>query len=164
MPAHTRQSLTRATQSLLNAFSSGADTPTLLSTFTANPAPQILEHGLRQLAPFLDRPFTGQSEVKQYFTILNEHLGIESVDLDDESFWVVDTETMVVCLRGNARFVSKRTGQKWDEVFIYRIEIAEEGKEDAEGRAELKVRKYEVWADTGAAYLAMRGELEGLKA
>ncbi|KAL4800604.1 hypothetical protein BDV19DRAFT_74077 [Aspergillus venezuelensis] len=157
MPAHTRTTLISATKSLLDAFSSGADTPTLLSTFTTSPVPTIHEHGLKELAPFLGRPFTGQEQLKTYFGLLSEHLGIEDASFDREEQWAVDSESMVVALRGKARFKSIKTGQAWDEVFAYRVEIAEE-----EGSRELKVRKYEVWADTGAAYLALKGELRGL--
>ncbi|KAL4946117.1 hypothetical protein BDV06DRAFT_218641 [Aspergillus oleicola] len=162
MPQHTRASLKTATTTLLDAFSSGSSILTLQSTFTTTPPPTIHEHGLKELAPFLGRPFTGQNELKSYFEILNEHLGIEDASFDDENEWAVDTENMVVCLRGRARFVSKRTGEGWDEVFAYRVEVADETGEGVEGRGKLKVRKYEVWADTGAAYLAMRGKLKGL--
>lgn len=83
------------------------------------------------------------------------------MDLDEEKDWIVDTENAVVCLKGRARFVSKVTGQGWDEVFIYKISLAEEDGGE-EGKGGWKVRVYEVWADTGAAYLAARGELDGL--
>ncbi|KAL4956852.1 hypothetical protein BDW69DRAFT_64744 [Aspergillus filifer] len=154
---YSRTTLISAIKSLLDAFSSGADTPTLLSTFTTFPEPTIHEHGLKELAPFLGRPFIGQEQLKTYFGLLSEHLGIEDASFDSEDEWAVDAESMVVALRGKARFKSKKTGQAWDEIFAYMIEIAE-----GEGSNELKVRRYEIWADTGAAYLALRGELKGL--
>ncbi|KAL4778240.1 hypothetical protein BJX76DRAFT_362919 [Aspergillus varians] len=152
----TRADLTAATASLCTAFSTGADIPTLLSTFTTSPAPQIHEHGHPGLTPFLGRTFTGRDGVTDYFNILDVNLGVEEMWFDEEQSWVVDTENKVVCLRGRARFVSKVSGEKWDEVFIYRISLA------AEEEGGWKVRVYEIWADTGAAYLAGRGELRNL--
>lgn len=155
MPSYTRTSLSTATNSLLDAFSSSADLQTLLSTFTTTPSPTVHEHGLHQLAPFLGRTFTGRREVEHYFNILAEHLDIASMQFDEQRDWAVDVETGIVALKGYARFVSKRTGQGWDEVFAYRIGLAED-----EYEKKVKVRSYEVWADTGAAYLAARGELK----
>ncbi|KAL2866989.1 uncharacterized protein BJX67DRAFT_110199 [Aspergillus lucknowensis] len=151
---YSRTDLISPAKALCNAFSTAADLPTILSTFTTSPAPQVLEHGLQSLAPFLGRTFTGRDGVTKYFDILNELLGIESMSLDDEKEWVVDAKSMAVCLRGKARFVAKETGEKWDEVFLYRISLAEE-----EGGGGLKVSVYEVWADTGAAYLARKEQL-----
>ncbi|RDW86295.1 uncharacterized protein DSM5745_02937 [Aspergillus mulundensis] len=157
MPPYTRATLTNATQFLLHAFSSSSDLPTLLNTFTTSPSPTVHEHGLPQLAPFLGRTFTGRQQVEEYFNLLSEHLGIENMRFDDEKEWAVDVETGVVCLKGYARFTSKKSGQGWDEVFTYRIGLVRDEKED-----KVKVRRYEVWADTGAAYLAAKGELESL--
>ncbi|KAL4991417.1 hypothetical protein BDW68DRAFT_141683 [Aspergillus falconensis] len=156
MPSYTRTALTNATQSLLDAFSTSSDLPTILNTFTSVPPPTAHEHGLPQLAPFLGRTFTGHDQVEEYFTLLNEHLRIESMRFDDEKEWAVDLETGIVCLKGYARFVSKESKEGWDEVFIYRIVLVEDEEK------EVKVRSYEVWADTGAAYLAAKGELKSL--
>ncbi|KAL2860496.1 hypothetical protein BJX68DRAFT_261431 [Aspergillus pseudodeflectus] len=155
---YSRQDLITPTQSLLKAFATGADLPTLLSTFTTSPPPQAHEHGLQSLAPFLGRTFTGRDGITNYFNILNELLGIESMDFDDEKEWVVDAENLTVALRGKARFVAKETGEKWDETFAYRISLAEDEGEKGRGGG-LRVRVYEVWADTGAAYLARKGQL-----
>lgn len=65
----------------------------------------------------------------------------------------MDERAMAVSLRGEARFRWNETGQAWDETFAYRIGLAEEG-------GEVKVVVYEVWADTGAAYLARVGGLD----
>lgn len=157
----TRADLITGTSALCAAFSTGADIPTLLSTFTTSPTPYIYEHGLSSLAPFLGRTFRGQDGLMKYFDLLSENLGVESMDLDGEKNWIVDAENAVVCLKGRARFVSKATGQGWDEVFIYKISLAQEGG-DGNGKGGWKVRAYEVWADTGAAYLAARGKLNGL--
>ncbi|KAL4975226.1 hypothetical protein BDW66DRAFT_75014 [Aspergillus desertorum] len=154
MPIYSRTTLTKATQSLLDPLSTSSDLPTLLNAFTTVPAPTAHEHGLSQLAPFLGRTFTGRDQVEEYFTLLNENLRIESMRFDDEKEWAADLETGLVCLKGYARFVSKKSGEGWDEVFIYRIGLVED-----EEKKEVKVRSYEIWADTGAAYLAAKGEL-----
>ncbi|KAL4918577.1 hypothetical protein BDW62DRAFT_200705 [Aspergillus aurantiobrunneus] len=161
MPTYTRTSLTTATKSLCTAFSTSAPLPTLLSTFTSTPPPRIHEHGLPSLAPFLGRTFSDRDGLTEYFNLLAESLTVEDMGFDEEGSWAVDTETGVVCLRGRARFASKRTGEKWVETFIYRITLAEE--QEVDGReGGVKVRVYEIWADTGAAYLAGRGELKDL--
>ena len=66
------------------------------------------------------------------------------------SNYVVDTRQGKVSVRGESRFTWTTTKQGWDEVFTYALDFDEE----------LKVKVYEVWADSGAAYLASRGELE----
>lgn len=55
----------------------------------------------------------------------------------------------MVSVVGKARFVWKTTGNGWDETFTYRLRFDQDAK----------VVVYEVWADSGAAYLASRGEL-----
>ncbi|KAL4764439.1 uncharacterized protein BDW70DRAFT_157084 [Aspergillus foveolatus] len=157
MPNYSRATLTHATHPLLDAFATSSDLTTLLNTFTTIPPPTVHEYGLPQLAPFLGRTFTGRDQVEEYFTLLNEHLRIESMRFEDEKEWAVDLETGIVCLKGHARFVSKESEEGWDEVFIYRIGLVED-----EEIKEVKVRNYEVWADTGAAYLAAKGELKRL--
>lgn len=52
-------------------------------------------------------------------------------------------------MRGEAWFRWKDTGQNWEEVFTYALAFDEEAK----------VLKYEIWADSGAAYLARKGLL-----
>ncbi|KAL3475066.1 hypothetical protein BJX99DRAFT_167960 [Aspergillus californicus] len=153
----TRETLTTATKSLCTAFSTSAQLETVLETFTHNPAPQIHEHGLQCLAPFLGRTFTGRDGARDYFTRLNECLGIKEMVFDDEKEWVVDERCMAVNLRGRAKFSAKGSGEEWEEVFAYRISLAEQA--DGRSKGEVKVQGYEVWADTGAAYLAMRGML-----
>lgn len=65
------------------------------------------------------------------------------------SDYIVDAEVRKVSVRGEAVFTNKKTGQSWDEVFRYVLEFDEDAK----------VKTYEIWADSGAAYLASRGEL-----
>lgn len=154
--------------------------PTLLSNFTASD-PWALEHGLPALAPFLGRKFSGAEGLKTYFALLAEVLEIEWMRVEDESGWVVDVDVdgsgerggqregggarMKVSLRGEARFKWKSTGQAWEEGFAYRIGLVEDGgsaEEDEGDGNRVKVKEYEVWADTGAAYLARKGELDRL--
>ncbi|KAB8237049.1 uncharacterized protein BDW43DRAFT_229575 [Aspergillus alliaceus] len=149
-----RESLTSRVRTLCANFSTASPLPTLLSNFTKTPPPTALEHGLPQLAPFLGRPFTGHEGLTTYFGLLADYLTIEQMDFEPEDNWVVDERAMAVSLRGKARFKWKETGQAWDETFAYRIELKEE-------LGEVKVVVYEVWADTGAAYLARVGGLEG---
>lgn len=169
--------LTRV-HSLLNAFSSPTTPlPDLLSNFTSRD-PWALEHGLPALAPFLGRKYTGLDGLKEYFTVLTETLEIEWMRFEGEEGWVVDVgekqqqqghgdkegegggeRERKVSLRGEARFKWKSTGQAWEERFAYRIGLVDD--EDG-GGGDVKVKSYEVWADTGAAYLASVGELDRL--
>ncbi|KAB8077595.1 hypothetical protein BDV29DRAFT_153658 [Aspergillus leporis] len=157
MPQITKETLTNRVHSLCKAFSTSAPLPVLLSNFTTSPEPTALEHGLPSLAPFLGRSFTGHEGLTTYFGLLADYLAIEKMDFESDNKWVVDETTMAVSLRGNARFKWKETGQAWDETFAYRIGLQEEGV-----GGEVKVVVYEVWADTGAAYLARIGALEGV--
>ncbi|KAF9892816.1 hypothetical protein FE257_000405 [Aspergillus nanangensis] len=148
------QSINKTISSLCDDFSTGRPLANILSNFTISPPPIALEHGLPQLAPFLGREFTGLDGLQEYFTLIGDLLTIKSMRFDAQDQWVVDIAKGVVCLRGYARFSAKETDQSWDEVFIYRIEGV--GNECGEW----KVRRYEVWADSGAAYLALKGLLE----
>ncbi len=104
------------------------------------------EHGLPQLAPFLGRTFSGVDGVKKYFETISSLLKYEDMRFSD---FVVDAEAHKASMKGNARFTWISTGQSWDEVFTYALEFDTEGK----------IKKYDVWADSGAAYLASKGEL-----
>jgi len=106
----------------------------------------VVEHGLPRFAPFLGRTFSGVEGVKEYFETISSLLKYENMRFSD---FCVDAEVHRASMRGEARFTWIRTGQSWDEVFTYTLEF------DAEG----KVKKYEIWADSGAAYLASKGEL-----
>ncbi|KAE8378575.1 hypothetical protein BDV26DRAFT_292106 [Aspergillus bertholletiae] len=151
-----RHALINRTRTLCQNFSHQADLTTLLSNFTQeHPPPTALEHGLPQLAPFLGRAFTGHEGLRQYFGMLAELLTMERMEFEPEEDWVVDERAMAVSLRGKARFRWNETGQAWEETFAYRIGLTE-----AEEGGEVKVVFYEVWADTGAAYLARIGQLD----
>lgn len=157
-----RQLLQEPVQDLLHAFTNPdpEDPDQILSTFTTNPKPLAHEHGLPQLAPFLGRSFHGQEGISNYFGLLSSYLEIENMTFEPEETWIVDESCMAVSLRGTATFTWKQTQQAWEETFFYRIKIAEDVSEDSEKHGSLKVSEYQVWADTGAAYLASLGQLQ----
>ncbi|KZT09931.1 uncharacterized protein LAESUDRAFT_756153 [Laetiporus sulphureus 93-53] len=154
--APTRSQLLASAQGLCGAFARKASLDELLSHFSTTHQVTALEHGEPLLAPFLGRPFTGlrgPGSVSEYFGILQQCL-----TYDDMSFgeWVVDPEAQKVCVKGSARFTwteGRGKGQSWDEKFIYMLDFDDEGK----------ITDYKVWADSGAAYLARRGELDSLR-
>ncbi|KAI9045653.1 uncharacterized protein KD926_008070 [Aspergillus affinis] len=165
----SRSAVLTRTHALLNAFSNPSTSlQTLLSNFTSSD-PWALEHGLPLLAPFLGRKYTGLEGLKTYFTLLAETLEIEWMRFEEEGGWVVDLDgeqgdgkgkgesERKVSLRGEAQFRWKSTNQAWEEGFAYRI-----GLVDEDGGDDVKVKSYEVWADTGAAYLARMGKLDRL--
>lgn len=136
------------------------------------------EHGLPQLAPFLGRPFRGREGVLRYFRTLAECLSYEGMRFpaaasacddqaedegegvgdgkrDGDKGWIIDIAARKVSVKGQARFTWTATGESWDEVFAYVLTF-----DDGEVP---KVKRYEVWADTGAAWLASRGELGNVR-
>lgn len=58
-----------------------------------------------------------------------------------------------VSVKGRAKFTWIETSQSWDETFTYSLDFDDE----------LKVTDYQVWADSGAAYLARLGKLDELR-
>lgn len=58
-----------------------------------------------------------------------------------------------VSVKGRARFTWIETKQSWDETFTYALDFD----------PELKVTDYQLWADSGAAYLARLGKLDDLR-
>lgn len=152
---HTRSTLLTSAKTFCSAFANKDPLPQILSNFTSTSPSQIHihEHGLPQLAPFLGRTFTGLDGATEYFTILSDCLSYEDMTFGDEGGWIVDVESGKVVVKGRARFTWVETGQSWDEVFVYVL-----GFDVGEG-GDGKVVRYEVWADSGAAYLARKGTL-----
>jgi hypothetical protein len=146
MPSE-REALLHAAANLCNAFACQYAVNAILDHFSTASEPFALEHGLPQLVPFVGRPFRGLDGVRQYFGLLSEHLTYKDMRFVD---YVVDVETAKVSARGTATFTWTKTGQSWDEVFTYVLGFD----------AQRKVKSYEVWADTGAAYLASQGKLK----
>ncbi|KAH8113523.1 hypothetical protein DFH11DRAFT_305569 [Phellopilus nigrolimitatus] len=138
--------LLTAARSFCDAFACQKPFGDILDHFSSSDNIVCVEHGLQQLAPFLGRPFAGLDGAKEYFTVIADLLSYEEMRF---SHFVVDTENLKVSVRGHAVFTWKSTGNSWPEVFTYMLEFDDQ----------LKVKVYEVWADTGAAYLASRGEL-----
>lgn len=140
-----RANLLDAAQNFCNAFASQQSLDVILDYFALDNA-VCVEHGLEQLAPFLGHPYTGPDGVTQYFTTIANLLSYENMHFSE---YIVDVETLKVSVKGQARFTFKSTGDSWDEVFTYSLAFDKQ----------LKVKVYEVWADTGAAYLASKGQL-----
>jgi hypothetical protein len=143
----TRQHLLLAAQAFCDAFAEQKPSEEILSHFSNSNDALALEHGLQLLAPFLGREFHGQDGLKQYFELLSSNLSYENMTFSN---FVVDPETSKVSVRGEARFTWTSTGQAWDEVFTYVLEFDDHNK----------VKVYEIWADSGAAYLASKGLLD----
>lgn len=142
-----RKALLKNATALCESFAQKKPVGQVLETFSSSRPDDIvlLEHGLQQLAPFLGRTFQGIAGAKEYFSIISELLDYDNMKFSD---YIVDVEERVVSVRGEADFTWKSTGNTWHETFLYRIQLDEAGK----------ILVYEVWADSGAAYLASRGE------
>lgn len=138
------QALKSAATTLCADFAAGEDAPSLISHFSTHESTIAIEHGLPCLAPFLGHEFKGTSEVKQYFELLSEQLLFRNMEFDE---YVVDTQQLKVSVKGKARFIWISTGDAWNETFTYTLDFVKEG-----GDA-LKIRRYQVWADTGAGEL-----------
>jgi len=146
MSSDRREQLLAAATSFCEAFAQQKPLADISNHFSASDDVLALEHGLPQLAPFLGREFRGRSGLQEYFSILSSTLSYEKMRFSN---FVVDPEVSKVSVRGEARFTWTSTGQGWDEVFTYVLEFDDENK----------VKVYEIWADSGAAYLASHGEL-----
>ncbi|KAH8703579.1 hypothetical protein BGW36DRAFT_369568 [Talaromyces proteolyticus] len=151
--------------SLISAFAAGAPSSTILTHFTASPIPLVHEHGgcyFRHGLPFLGRDFIGLSRVGEYFDLLAEYLSYRDMVFESEDDWVVDPQNMTICLRGQAQFTYKETGESWNETFMWRVTLSEDltGESEPGPGQGLKVQEYQVWADTAAVFLASRGELK----
>lgn len=150
-----RADLLRSAQALCNAFASKSDNETLLSHFSSTHQISAIEHGLPLLAPFLGRSFngrTGANSVPAYFDLLRKYLTYQDMAFGT---WVVDAEAQRVSVKGRAKFTwteGEGKGQSWDEEFAYILDFDQDAK----------VTDYQVWADSGAAYLARRGLLKQL--
>ena len=141
-----RDELLRSAQAFCNAFSEKQDVEILLAYFSTTHQVSAIEHGLPVLAPFLGKRFTGISGIRQYFELIGSLLSYNNISFSE---YLVDSETMKVSVKGVATFTWLNTGQSWDEVFTYTLDFDDE----------LKLVQYQVWADSGAAFLAAQGKL-----
>ncbi|KAF3293075.1 hypothetical protein TWF132_005067 [Orbilia oligospora] len=139
-------SLLQAAESLCNDFTSKADPPSMFSHFASTVT--AFEHGDPHFAPFVGREFKGLDGMKEYFGLLGKYLTYEDMSFGE---YFVDERQNKVSVKGKGRFTWVPTGVNWDEGFTYTLDFAsEDGK--------LKVSRYQVWADTGALYLARLGQ------
>lgn len=150
-PSNKRSVLLGAAETFCSAFASQKPPEKIFSLFSTSHNVQAYEHGLPQLAPFLGRNFKGQDGIRKYFETISKYLSYKNMDFSN---YVVDSEQNQVSVRGEAKFTWTSTGQSWDEVFTYVLAFDDD----------FKVLKYEIWADSGAAYLASQGKLDALKA
>jgi hypothetical protein len=146
----TQKQLLTSAQQFCDAFSQKEDISTLLLHFSTTHQVSVIEHGDHSLAPFLGRLFTGRSEVQKYFEAIGSLLSYENMEFSE---FVIDTDAFKVALKGKAKFTWLNTKQSWDETFAYMLDFDEEGK----------VTDYQVWADSGAAYLARIGKLDEVR-
>jgi hypothetical protein len=147
MTSSKRQALLSAAETFCDAFAQKKSPDEIFTHFSASDDVLIEEHGLSHLVPFLGREFRGQSRFKDYFACLSDHLSYENMRFSN---FIVDTETSKVSVKGQATFTWTKTGQSWDEIFTYQLEFDDKNK----------VKVYEIWADTAAAYLASKGQLD----
>ncbi len=149
MPPLDREKLLRSAQSLCGDFATQEPLEKVLSNFSTQQGGANIfcfEHGdANASVPFLGRPFVGIAGARRYFELIASLLSYENMDFTE---YFVDVELAAVSVQGEATFAWKSTGKSWDEVFTYRLRFDTEGK----------VTKYEVWADSLAAYLASRSD------
>ncbi|KAI6126394.1 hypothetical protein EV401DRAFT_999350 [Pisolithus croceorrhizus] len=142
----SRQQLLDAAKALCDDFARKASLDTLLSHFSTTEECIAREHGLGAAAPFVGRTFRGLENVQNYFSLVSPSLTFENTTFGD---YFVDTEVRKVSVTGRATFTWKETAESWDEIFTYVLDFDHENK----------VYRYQVWADTAAAYLARKGGL-----
>ena len=146
MAPASRAQLRSAAEAFCASFANKESPEEIFSHFSSDDV-WVFEHGLPQLAPFLGRAFRGTKGLQEYFGMLSSTLTYEKMQF---GHFVVDPEVSSVSVCGQARFTWTSTGQSWDEVFTYMLEFDESNK----------VKVYEIWADSGAAYLASQGLLK----
>jgi hypothetical protein len=138
----SRNDLLETAQTLCNLFATKGPLDDILECFSKEHH-CCYEHGLPTLAPFLGRPF---HNARDYFSLIATLLDYDEMTFFD---YMVDVETRQVSVKGKARFTYKSTKSSWDEIFVYRLSFDKEAK----------ITDYQVWADSGAAYLASKGEI-----
>ncbi|KAI2780047.1 hypothetical protein F4815DRAFT_157428 [Daldinia loculata] len=150
MPHHKRADLLNAAIAFCESFAQKKPPDEILSHFSSSTNILAYEHGLKKLAPFLGREFRGHDGVQEYFSTISSCLSYEDMCFAD---YIVDAVENRVAVRGTAKFTWTATGESWDEVFAYALKFDDQ----------YKVLSYQVWADSGAAYLASKGHLKELE-
>lgn len=136
-----RHQLKRAAETFCDAFSQKKDVNYILSLFSTTNPISAVEYGDPSLAPFLGKAFEGREGVKEYFGTIGRLLAYENMSFSE---YVVDAEERKVAVKGKAKFTWQETGKTWDETFSYVLDFDEGAK----------LTRYQVWSDTGSAYLA----------
>lgn len=144
-----RKVLLSAAAAFCDAFATKKSLDEILGYFSTTEEPVAIEHGLQQLTPFTGRNFRGIEGIREYFGTISSLLTYEDMQFSN---YFVDTVEAKVSVRGQAIFTWKETANSWPETFTYVLQF------DGGHR----VKSYEVWADTGAAYLAWKGELKSV--
>jgi hypothetical protein len=141
-----RERLLQAAEEFCAAFAAKVDASTILTHFSTMKAISVYEHGDCALAPFLGRSFEGVEGVKKYFETIGSLLAYDNLRFSD---YVIDPEVRKVMVKGQRKFIWLGTKETWDETFAYVLDFDEEAN----------VVRYQIWADSGAAYLARIGKL-----
>lgn len=145
-----RQRLLAAAQGFCDAFKDMADIDDILLFFASSDDSSVIEYGEPALAPFLGRRFIGAPGIRMYFETVQAVLSYGNLQFSD---FVVDVETKKVGLKGSGTFQWKSTGESWDESFAYILSF-DDG---------CRITEYQVWADSGSAYLARIGKLNEVR-
>ena len=143
--ASRREKLQSTAAAFCDAFSQNKEIDTILGHFSSQNGVCVIEYGLPKLAPFLGQHFVGKNGVRGYFESIGALLSYSDIRFSE---YVVDAESLKVSVKGTGQFKWKSTGIEWDEVFTYTLDF-----DDA-----FKVLRYQIWADSGAAYLARTGQ------
>jgi hypothetical protein len=157
---HTRSNLLRSiTVSFCSAFLSSTSPKIILDTYFTS-SPRITEYGpswassrLPFLGTFIGRPSTmtrttTSKPCDDYFAILSETLTYQPGEMkfpSPEEF-IVDAAANAVSVKAHARFSSVKTGEGWEEKFVYKL-----SEFDEKGR----IGHWEIWADPLSAWEAV---------
>ncbi|KAJ2920594.1 hypothetical protein H1R20_g16500, partial [Candolleomyces eurysporus] len=144
----TRSELLKAAVTFCTSFSQGKDVESILALFSTTHPVAAVEHGDPSLAPFLGRTFEGKEGVKRYFEVIGSLLSYKNISFGE---YAVDVEERKVAVKGKGTFTWIETGKAWDETFAYVLDFDEDAK----------LTRYQIWSDTGSAYLASKGGVEG---
>ncbi|KAL0580904.1 hypothetical protein V5O48_001098 [Marasmius crinis-equi] len=150
MESSARAQLLSSAQSFCNVFAENKDLDIIMSHFSTTHQVTAIEYGEQVLAPFLGREYVGIPAVRSYFEKIASLLSYKDMEFVE---FVVDTESRRVACKGRAKFTWKSTEGSWDETFAYMLDFDDERK----------ITDYQVWADSGAAYLARRGKLDEVR-
>ena len=117
-----------------------------LKYYTLEEPVSVHEDAVPQFAPFLGRNFVGIHDVREHFATILSSASYGRMIFKDH---IADIRSRQVSVRGQAVFTSEISGQSWNEIFIYVLDFDNEDR----------VKRYQIWADTGAAFIASRSVL-----